>query len=153
MTASVLLSGRGRAGGAGLPKFIGLPDSIRMTGGADWQLDGRLERRGAGEPWPARFEVTSDLRGLEVAAPRPFAKRAAEARPTRVALSIARPGRNDVRIDSGSARAILAFAARDGGRWSLERGAARFDGQPISLPSRPGLHVTGDWPEFDLASG
>jgi uncharacterized protein (TIGR02099 family) len=151
VTASVLLSGRGRAGGAGLPKFIGLPGSIRMTGGADWQLDGRLERRGAGEPWPARFEVTSDLRGLEVAAPRPFAKRAAEARPTRVALSIARPGRNDVRIDSGSARAILAFAARDGGRWSLERGAARFDGRPISLPSRPGLHVTGDWPEFDLA--
>ena len=150
VTASVLLSGRGRAGGAGLPRFIGLPDSIRMSGGADWQLDGRLERRGAGEHWPARFEVTSDLRGLEVAAPRPFAKRATDARATRVTLAIERPGRNDIRIDSGSARAILAFAARDGGRWSLERGAARFDGQPISLPSRPGLHVTGDWPEFDL---
>ena len=151
VTASVLLSGRGRAGGAGLPKFIGLPDSIRMSGGAEWQLDGRLERRGVGDPWPARFEVTSDLSGLEVAAPRPFAKRASEARPTRVTLAIARPGRNEVRIDSGSARAIMAFTARDGGRWSLERGAARFDGQPISLPPRPGLHVTGDWPEFDLA--
>ena len=151
VTASVLLSGRGRAGGAGLPRFIGLPDSIRMTGGAEWQLAGRLERRVAGEPWPVRFEVTSDLRGLEVAAPRPFAKRATEARPTRVVLAIARPGRNEVRIDSGAARAVLAFAARDGGRWSLERGAARFDGQPISLPSRLGLHVTGDWPEFDLA--
>ena len=55
-----------------------------------------------------------------------------------------------MRIDSGAARALLAFAARDGRRWSLERGAARFDGQPIALPSRPGLHVTGDWPEFDL---
>ena len=151
VTASVLLSGRGRAGGAGLPKFIGLPDSIRMSGGTEWRLDGRLERRGAREPWPARFEVTSDLRGLEVAAPRPFAKNAGEARPTRVALAIARPGRNEVRIDSGSARAIMAFAARDGGRWSLERGTARFDGRPISMPSRPGLHVAGDWPEFDLA--
>jgi uncharacterized protein YhdP len=57
---------------------------------------------------------------------------------------------NDVSIDSGSARAKLRFADVDGGKWKLERGLARFDGQPVTLPSRPGLEVAGDWPRFDL---
>ena len=42
--AAVLLHGRGRASGAGLPAFIGLPQSIRMSGMADWRLEGRIER-------------------------------------------------------------------------------------------------------------
>jgi uncharacterized protein YhdP len=54
-------------------------------------------------------------------------------------------------IATGAARAFLAFARGDGGRWDLERGAARFDGRPLAMPSRPGLHVGGDWPDFDLA--
>ena len=36
------------------------------------------------------------------------------------------------------------------GKWQLERGAARFDAQPVALPAQPGLFVTGDWPQFDL---
>lgn len=151
VTASVLVRGAGRAAGRGLPELIGLPDSIRMSGRTDWKLDGRLERRAAGEHWPARFVVTSDLSGLEIDAPRPFQKDAATPRPTAVTLEMPRKGRNDVRIESGAARGVLAFAAGAGGRWDLERGAARFDGQPLAMPDQPGLHVSGDWPEFDLA--
>jgi len=151
VSATVLLSGSGRAAGAQLPGFIGLPGAIRMTGTADWRLDGRIERRGDGAQWPAHIEVTTDLRGLGIEAPNPFAKPGPEERPTRIALDVPGRGRTEVRIDSGAARAALAFAQRGDGRWDLERGAARFDAQPIGLPSRPGLHVAGDWPEFDLA--
>ena len=52
-------------------------------------------------------------------------------------------------LESGSARAQLRFAARDDA-WRLDRGAARFDAQPVALPSQPGLLVSGDWPQFDL---
>jgi uncharacterized protein (TIGR02099 family) len=150
VSASVVLSASGRAGGTRLPRVIGLPDGIRMSGTADWRLDGRLDRRGVGR-WPSRFEVTSNLRGLEIEAPDPFAKPAADVRPTRVVLDFARPGRNELRVESGAARAFLVFAQGAGGRWDLERGAARFDGRPLAMPARPGLHVAGDWPEFDLA--
>jgi uncharacterized protein YhdP len=60
-------------------------------------------------------------------------------------------GRTDVRIESGAARAALQFVERGDRRWDLERGAARFDAQPVAMPAQPGLHVGGDWPEFDLA--
>jgi uncharacterized protein (TIGR02099 family) len=150
VSANVLLSGSGRAGGARLPALIGLPDAIRMTGSTEWRLDGSVERRGGGERWPAHIEVATDLSGLAIEAPNPFAKPASEPRSTRVAIDV--PGRNrtELRIDSGAARAVLLFAERADKRWDLERGAARFDAQPVALPSKPGLHVTGDWPEFDL---
>lgn len=151
VSASVLFEGSGRAGGAQLPAFIGLPDAIRMGGSTEWRVDGRVERRGDGQQWPARVEVTSDLRGLEIDAPHPFTKGAGEPRPTRVSLDLPGRGRTDVRIDSGAARAALVFAERGARRWDLERGAVRFDAQPVALPAQPGLHVGGDWPEFDLA--
>jgi uncharacterized protein (TIGR02099 family) len=151
VSATVLLSASGRAGGAQLPGFIGLPDAIRMTGTADWRLAGRIERRGGGAQWPARIEVATDLRGLGIDAPNPFAKAASDARPTRIVLDVPGRGRTEVRIDSGAARAALMFTERGNQRWGLERGAARFDAQPVTLPSQPGLHVGGDWPEFDLA--
>jgi uncharacterized protein (TIGR02099 family) len=149
--AAVLFNGSGRAAGPRLPPFIGLPDSIRMAGTADWRLDGKVERRGDGEQWSTRVEVATDLRGLQVDAPRPFAKPAADSRPTRVVLEVPGRGRTDVRIESGAARAALQFVERGNRRWDLERGAARFDAQPVAMPAQPGLHVGGDWPEFDLA--
>jgi uncharacterized protein (TIGR02099 family) len=108
------------------------------------------QRRAAGEQWSTGFAVSSDLRGLQIEAPRPFAKEPAVERPTRVALDIGRGGRNEVGIESGSARARLVFVDGGSGRWDLERGAARFDGRPATLSERKGLVVAGDWPEFDL---
>ena len=88
--------------------------------------------------------------GLEVAAPRPFAKAAPEARPTHVRIETSgQQAINDVTLASGPARAKLRFAQQDG-RWRLDRGAARFDGQPVALGPQPGLRVAGAWPQFDL---
>lgn len=149
-SAVVALRGRGRAAGPRLPEFIGLPRSIGMGGTAAWTFDGRLARGRTSEEWTMGFAVASDLQGLEVNAPRPFAKEPAIARPTRVALEIGRRGRNEVAIETGSARSRLLFARGEDGKWSLERGLARFDGRPAVLPQRSGLVVEGDWPEFDL---
>ena len=147
--AAVDIVAQGRAGGQKLPAFIGLPATITMGGATDWSLRGRIEKRRAGGAWPLTLDVTSSLAGLSIEAPRPFAKAAADARPTRVRLDIPGSKLNDVAIESGSARARLRFAARDG-LWRLERGAARFDSQPVALPNQAGLLVTGDWPQFDL---
>jgi uncharacterized protein (TIGR02099 family) len=152
LAMSLQLAGSGRAAGVQLPSVIGLPEGIRMSGATEWRLQGRIDRPGAaGRPWPVQLEFTSDLAGLGIDAPRPFAKRPGDPRATRVALEVPAPGRNNVRIESGAARAALEFARRPDQRWVLERGAARFDGRPVARPARPGLHIAGDWPEFDLA--
>ncbi len=147
--AAIDLTAKGRAGGARLPAFIGLPPTITMSGATDWELQGRIEKRRSGGAWPMQFDVASTLEGLVVQAPEPFAKPAAEQRATRVRLDLPGARMNDVTLESGSARARLRFAARDG-TWRLDRGSARFDGQPVSLPAQPGLLVSGDWPQFDL---
>ncbi|MDH5227562.1 MAG: DUF3971 domain-containing protein, partial [Gammaproteobacteria bacterium] len=148
--ATIDLTAHGRAGGAKLPAFIGLPATITMSGATDWELKGRIEKRRTPGEWPLQFDVASNLAGLVVRAPEPFAKGPAETRVTRVRLELPGPRVNDVTLESGSARARLRFAARDG-TWRLDRGAARFDGQAVGLPAQPGLLVTGDWPQFDLA--
>jgi uncharacterized protein (TIGR02099 family) len=148
--ASILFEGEGRAAGEKLPAVIGLPATIRMTGSTPWKLQGRLEQPARGATWTTRFEVESDLGGLGIDAPRPFAKPTGDRRPTRVELDVPRPGQTDLRIESGAAHALLEFARGEDQRWRLERGAARFDGQAPARPTRPGLHVGGDWPEFDL---
>jgi uncharacterized protein (TIGR02099 family) len=149
VTAAVDLMAHGRAGGAKLPSFIGLPSTIRMSGATEWELRGRIEKRGEGV-WPITFDLSSSLTGLGIAAPRPFAKDATEARPTQVRIELPGGDRfNDITLASGSARAKLRFAESNG-RWRLDRGAARFDGQPVALGVQPGLLVAGDWPQFDL---
>jgi uncharacterized protein (TIGR02099 family) len=149
--ASVLLHGRGRLAGARLPAFIGLPEGIRMAGGANWKLEGRVERSVPSGQWSSRYDVSSDLVGLAIAAPMPFEKEAPDARPTHVGLDFIDDGREEVSVDSGSARARLVFASREGGPTALERGIVRFDGRVPTLPARPGLRIAGDWPDFDLA--
>jgi uncharacterized protein (TIGR02099 family) len=148
--ASVLLHGRGRASGAGLPAFIGLPEAIRMSGMADWKLEGRMERQRQTEQWSSRYDVASDLVGLGISAPSPFAKAPAGPRPTHVGLGFSPRGLDDIAVESGSARVRLLLGQTDDGHLRLDRGIARFDGRPAVLPDRAGLRFAGDWPEFDL---
>ncbi len=148
--AAVLLHGRGRASGAGLPAFIGLPQSIRMSGMADWRLEGLIERDRGTELWSSHYDVASDLVGLGISAPQPFAKAPAASRPTKVGLGFSPQRLDDIAVESGPARARLQLGEGDGGHTKLERGIARFDGRPAVLPPGAGLHFAGDWPEFDL---
>jgi len=148
--ASVLLHGRGHAAGAGLPAFIGLPDGIRMSGSADWKLDGRMERHRGTQQWSSHYDIASDLVGLEVSAPAPFTKATIDQRPTRVGLGFLQDGRSEVAVESGPARVRLLFTTEKDGHLRLDRGIGRFDGRPAVLPDRAGLRFAGDWPAFDL---
>jgi uncharacterized protein (TIGR02099 family) len=151
VTLAADFDGQGRVAGAELPRFIGLPEQIRMSGAADWSLQGRLEREGQAGNWPVRFDVRSDLKGLEITAPRPFAKQVGLSRPTEVRAEVPRNGVMNLDIKSGSADARLEFLRSAEGLWNLRAGIARFDGQPTGAPVRPGLQLLGDWPDFDLA--
>ena len=146
---SVVVTARGRAAGALLPAFIGLPGAIHMAGGADWTLELSAQRERQDEPWPVRLMVASDLRGVSIDAPPPFAKTADDARPTEVSFTNRPTGTSALEIRSGSARARLAFVERRGIQ-EFDRGALRFDDGDLSLPARPGLRIDGDWPDFDL---
>jgi uncharacterized protein (TIGR02099 family) len=139
----------GRASGSRLPAFIGLPDGIGMRGVVPWDLALRSARPSGTAAWTTHVNVATNLVGLAIDAPKPFAKIATEARDTRVRLDLNPDDRRDVAIESGRARAQLSFLERDG-RWQLERGLARFDGGPMPRTLRTGLQVVGDWPEFDL---
>jgi uncharacterized protein (TIGR02099 family) len=150
LDAQVLLHGRGRASGSGLPAFIGLPKAIQMSGMAGWKLEGLIERHRGTELWSSQYEVSSDLAGLGISAPNPFAKAPELPRPTRVGLGFPQQGREDIAVESGPARLRLQLREGADGHMQLERGIVRFDGQPAVLPQGAGLHITGDWPEFDL---
>ena len=146
---TVTLQGSGRATGALLPAFIGLPAGISMSGGADWTLALDAKRESKGEPWPTRLRVSSDLRGLAIEAPPPFAKSVEDARPTALTLDHTPAGGTDVDVRSGAAHARLAFRDR-GGKPEFDRGALRFDDEVLALPTDPGLQIDGDWPDFEL---
>jgi uncharacterized protein (TIGR02099 family) len=146
---AVNVGANGRLSGQRLPALIGLPDTIVTRGSADWTLALRAERRAPAEAWATRVAVTSNLTGLAIEAPRPFAKSASESRDTRVRIDLGADARTEVEVASGAARAQLEFVREDE-RWQLDRGVARFDGRPMPARLAPGLQVLGDWPEFDL---
>ncbi len=151
-TLAIDFRGEGRGSGVDLPQLLNLPAGIRSSGLFGWQLAGRLERHGmTGGRWPLHIEATSDLQGLVIEAPKPFAKQAEERRPTRVAVDIPRAGETSLDIHSGSGTARLEFRRSARGQWNMEQGIARFDGRPPGLPQRPGLQLLGDWPDVDLA--
>ena len=146
---SVVVEGSGRAAGAELPAFIGLPAGIRMAGNLNWTLALGSQRQQQGEPWPTQLEVSSDLRGLAIEAPPPFAKTPDDQRQTGLTLDYSPGGATEVDVRSGAAHARLAFRDRDG-KTDFERGALRFDDRALSLPATRGLQIHGDWPDFDL---
>jgi uncharacterized protein YhdP len=154
VTLAIDFRGEGRAAsGAELPRLLSLPEGIRASGQLDWRLSGRIERHGlaGGGRWPLRIEVASDLGGLRIQAPKPFAKEPQERRATRVTMDIPRAGVTSLDIHSGSAQARLEFRRSAQGQWNMEQGVARFDGRPPGVPQRPGLQLLGDWPDVDLA--
>ena len=77
--AAIELTAKGRAGGAQAARVHRPAVDHRMSGATDWELQGHIEKRRAGGAWPMQFDVTSNLGGLVVQAPRPFAKAARRA--------------------------------------------------------------------------
>lgn len=157
--------------------MFGQPATLRLSTQADGavltQLDGRLgapvlgafipeafTRRMAGATgWNARvvsgaqgteLRVESDLKGLAIGLPEPFAKRADEARP--LAVTIRRLGSDDeetVAVLAGGVHARIRRQEAPGGAaaWNA---ALKFGAAVAMEPVRDGLWLYGNLPRFDL---
>ena len=150
-TAARLRRRRGQRSrrGAELPAFHRTARRNPDVGERDWTLALGAQRQQQGDPWPTQLEVSSDLRGLAIDAPPPFAKTASDPRRTGLTLDYSPGGATEVDIRSGAAHARLAFRDRDG-KSEFDRGALRFDDRALSLPATRGRQIDGDWPDFDL---
>ncbi len=140
---SVLTQLDGRMGAPALGAFI--PDGFarRMAGAADWKA------RVVSGAEATELRIESDLKGLAIGLPEPFAKRADESRA--LAVTIRKLGADDeetVAALEGGVHARIGRTDADGAtRWNA---ALKF-GAPVSAePVREGLWLYGDLARFDL---
>jgi len=140
---SVLTQLDGRMGAPAFGAFI--PDGFarRMAGATDWKARVVSGTEGT------ELRVESDLKGLAIGLPEPFAKRADESRT--LAVTIRRLGADDeetVAVLEGGVHARIGRTDDAGAtRWNA---ALKF-GAPVSAePVRDGLWLYGDLARFDL---
>jgi uncharacterized protein (TIGR02099 family) len=119
----------------------------RLQGSSRWHADMLFDVSAK----PARLSLGSDLSGLAIDLPPPFAKAADTAVPASISIdpSAATGLRADVRYGN-LLRAALQL--RDSqGSWTLERGHIVLGEGNAQLPERAGLWLDGRLPELDLA--
>jgi uncharacterized protein (TIGR02099 family) len=123
------------------------PLATYLTGNAHWQA--LLRIRNQPQPGMARsvFELRSDLKGIAVALPQPFAKQAGEKQPAVISWAPGRETEYPFEISYGKrteARILLGANRR------LRKAAIRFGGGSAELPLREEIHLSGHLPVFDL---
>ena len=146
-TTRILLSGGVQA--AQLAAVLPAAFKPVFIGAATWRLTGTLPNKPAESTSGLSLVLQSDLQGLGLNLPPPFAKATGETVPLRAALDLA--GDNlDLRLDYGRAMRGIYRLRGNGGVWRFDRGALVFDGGRLVLPSAPGLMLGGRLPEFSL---
>jgi uncharacterized protein (TIGR02099 family) len=138
---------------------FGFPVTGYVAGQTRWQGDLLLPVNAGNGGLPVRATVNSNLSGIALRLPQPFAKAPADAVGLRLEFVFAAADRIELRGDFGVTRRV-ALAFRDlGPGFRLERGVLRFGGGWPELPTLPGLVIDGtlgamhlaDW--LDLADG
>ncbi len=144
---SIVLNALGSISAEGLAAGVGLPAAGFISGETEYTVSvffPRAERDGDGSL--LAIEASSDLIGLSVDLPAPFAKSA------EVPLAFAGQmlvGRNAERIDTSGGvdddlRWQVGFARDDNNTWDLDRGVLSFgDASPPAAETR-GLHIRGN---------
>ncbi len=131
----------GRLTAAALEPYLG-----RLGGylDGDARIRGQLVLPGAEAASSPRLTLTSDLQGLSVALPPPFAKPAGEAWPSTGTVFFSG---EDIHI-TGTLDDWLSsrWLVSNGG---FRRGEVRFNGGPARVPGGPGLHIAGSLPAWD----
>lgn len=139
----VLTTLDGRIDAAAMEEFVPQPVAEHLQGGAQWQAHIVSERQGT------QLDVSSDLKGLAVTLPEPFAKAADDARPMQV--SIAQLGTDDGLTTVALAGDVYGRFGRMGApgaqRWSA---ALRFGAPVGDEPLREGLWLYGTLPSLDV---
>ena len=118
-----------------------------LDGGSDYQASLLFAPRRAA---PAKLHIESELRGVAVRLPEPFAKTGKEARPFSIDMPLGRAGNSVVVGDYGHVLRGAFELTRAAGKTSVARGELRIGAVPAQLPESAGLRVAGELAQFDL---
>ncbi len=140
-------------GRLGLPALVGESATAlesRITGKSDWKavltVPTGQERR-SGQP-AFSLDLRSELRGIAMDLPEPFAKSVNEAQPLRIAVQPVASDHLTVNVEYGEeTRAALAFSGPMNAL-QLERGELRIGAGEAKLPDQPGLAVVARLPRW-----
>lgn len=141
------IEARGRVPLGNLTAWLGVTQPLPLSGELPYSLNLLLE--GA----DSQLRVESDLKGLAVTLPAPFAKTAQES--SQASFRMTLQGKERRYWLDYAKLASLAFAAPPG-QIGQGRGTLRLGGDPALLPSAPGLLVRGrlaalDWSAWQAA--
>jgi len=143
---------QGTAVGSQIIPGAHLPVNANLSGRAQWRGFLTLLRSTAGdEPVRGTARLSSDLRGLAVGLPEPFAKSADAARRLTIAGSFA--GDAGMRIQAQFGRDVHALLQWRRGRDGppVERGVVSFGAAAASLPRESGLWLRGRLDEASVS--
>ena len=133
----------GRIALANLNQWLGVTQPLPLSGHLPYAL--RLTLDGA----DSQLRVDSDLQGLAIELPAPFAKAIGEARPSVWRMTLQGQERR-YWLEHGQL-ASLTFAARPG-QLNQGRGELRLGGAPAQLPTTEGLRLRGRLAELDWSA-
>ncbi|MBA3563437.1 MAG: TIGR02099 family protein [Gammaproteobacteria bacterium] len=140
----------GRMNARNLNEDLGLPLDGRLKGETAWRATVRFPAPDDADSPPFSVRVESDLEGLAVELPDPFAKTGGESLPFTVDFRFPESGRLEISGNWGSAARSQVHLAKSAAGWGLVAGALHFgDGQP-ELPESGGFVLGGSLPELRL---
>lgn len=144
-----LLSAKGSATAAGLAELIGYRAERWLTGQTSWQMAGKLPLQAGLGTAGLDLLLRSDLTGLAVGLPAPFAKAAADVQPFKLRVKFDEGGDLDYIASYGKQLGLLlAYTPADGGGLAFDRGALHI-GSDTAVAAAPGFAVAGTLPAFD----
>ncbi|HET8700781.1 MAG TPA: YhdP family protein [Nitrococcus sp.] len=133
-----------------LAGLLGTDSSLaaRFPGTADWRLEIDSNGFRAAEGL-VNVTLESELRGVQVNLPQPFAKPASVSRRLSVQAQLDSTGLEPIRVYYAQAgSAVLALAPHT---WTVERLGVHLGSGKARLPRRPGTWLTGTLAQLDLA--
>ncbi len=141
---------RGRLGLAALAGESAMALESRVTGNSDWKavltVPTGQERR-SGQP-AFKLDLRSDLRGIAMNLPEPFAKPADEAQPLQIVVQSVAADRLTVDLAYGEeTRSALALHGPINAL-QLERGELRIGAGAAKLPDQPGFAIVAELPRW-----
>jgi uncharacterized protein (TIGR02099 family) len=149
----VLASARGTASAVALIDELSLPLEGLLAGQADYRAELRFPEARYEQGQPFAIRVESDLAGLAVALPTPFAKHAEDPRLLAGELTFDTGGASIRSVGTlGDELAWELGFARQEGRLDFDRGMLALGGVALTVPDVRGLHVRGSVPELDIAA-
>ncbi|KPJ87685.1 MAG: hypothetical protein AMJ53_17760 [Gammaproteobacteria bacterium SG8_11] len=117
-----------------------------VSGNSDWAVVSYIPVDSTPNPLtnqsePVRFTAKSDLAGVEVRLPTPFAKRAGQQLPTAIDGTLHIDSDYLFRVNYGDrVNALLKYSEVGEGIW---RGEVRFGSGPVALPEKEGFRFVG----------